>query len=335
MSSNSELRQDLVSGDWVAIATGRAMRPHDFLGEPRAAFGQPRDACPFEALENDALLVLTSEGAAGSAEDWWVEVIPNKYPAFQLDACPTPQALGPYQRMEGVGHHEVVVTRDHDRSFALMSPAEADAVLRAYQQRYQTLAQDPCARYISIFHNHGLLSGATIGHPHSQMIAIPVVPPDVGRSLSGSAGYFKENGRCVHCAALEYESRERSRIVAENDLTLALAPFASKSAFELRVFPKNHAAHFERIGAAERASLAEILRIALAKLHRGLENPDYNFFLHTAPPDERDGYDHYHWHFEILPKTSIWAGFEIGTGIEISAIAPEAAAEFLREIPVQ
>ncbi len=330
----SELRRDLVSGDWVAIATGRAMRPHDFLSQPREAFGQPADACPFEALEEDALLVLTSDGAPGSAEDWWVEVIPNKYPAFQPDACPTAEEHGPYERMEGVGHHEVVVSRDHDRSFALMSAAEAEAVVRAYQERYQTLAAENCVRYVSIFHNHGRLSGATISHPHSQIIAIPVVPPDVLRSLSGSARYFKEYGRCVHCVALEYESRERERIVAQNDLMLVLAPFASKTAFELRVFPKNHAAHFERINAAERSALAEALAVSLAKLHRGLENPDYNLFLHTAPPDERDGYDHYHWHFEILPKTSIWAGFEIGTGIEISAIAPESAAEFLRGIEV-
>lgn len=331
---SSELRQDLVSGDWVAIATGRAMRPHDFLSQPREAFGQLRDACPFEAFENDAFLSLTFDGAPASPDNWWVEVIPNKYPAFQPDVCPTPQSSGPYQRMEGVGYHEVVVTRDHERSFALMSPAEADAVIRAYQERYRALAHEPCVRYVSIFHNHGRLSGATIGHPHSQIIAIPVVPPDVGRSLSGSARYFKENGRCVHCAALEYEFRERSRIVAENDLMLVLVPFASKTAFELRVFPKNHAAHFEQIGAAERMALAEVLRASLAKLHRGLENPDYNLFLHTAPPDERDGYDHYHWHFEILPKTSIWAGFEIGTGIEISTIAPEAAAAFLREIHI-
>ena len=332
----SELRQDVVSGDWVVIATGRAKRPHEFLSAHREAFVQPEDACPFDNLHEDALLVYPAP-AERENNQWWVKVIPNKYPAFSAGACPAFEERGPYQWTEGIGFHEVVVTRDHERSFARMSVGEVDRVLAAYQERYRAMANDECVAYVSIFHNHGRLAGATISHPHSQIIAIPVIPPDVGRSIKGSEEYARRHDSCIHCALVAYELEARERIVYENDDCAVLAPFASKTAFELRVFPKRHSARYEQIAGEERRGLADAIRSALAKLHRGLENPDYNMFLHTAPvrPAKNfmaDNFDHYHWHFEILPKTSIWAGFEIGTGMEISAIAPENAAEFLRSI---
>lgn len=324
----SELRQDLVSGDWVVIATGRAKRPHEFLKQKHESFRQPKSACPFEKIHSDALSVYSID------ESWWAEAIPNKYPAFGKGVCALFHRVGPYQWTEGVGFHEVVITRDHERSIAQMSDEEVDLVIRAYQDRYLTLKDDECVEYISIFHNHGRLSGATISHPHSQIIAIPVIPPDVGRSLRGSAEFFHKNKACVHCFLLRYELRAKERIIYENDYFTVLAPYASKTAFELRIFPKRHSAHFEIVASKERLALANSLRAALAKLFKGLKNPDYNFFLHTAPTGDTDEFHHYHWHFEILPKTGIWAGFEIGTGIEISTIAPETAAEFLRKIKV-
>lgn len=327
----SELRQDVVSGEWVVIATGRAKRPHDFLREKRAPFLQARSGCPFERLHPDALSVYSCDGAS-QRENWWVEVIPNKYPAFGRGVCSLSRRSGPYQWSDGVGAHEIVVTRDHERSIAKMSDKEAELVIRSYQDRYLALKVDECAEYIAIFHNHGRQSGATLTHPHSQIIAIPVIPPDVGRSLRGSATYFHKNKSCVHCAILRYEVRSRDRIIYENDSFVVLAPFASKTAFETRIFPKKHAPYFESMSHAERLGLANALRTALAKLFKGLKNPDYNFFLHTAPTGDAKEFHHYHWHFEILPKTAIWAGFEIGTGIEISSIAPESAAEFLRKI---
>lgn len=324
----SELRQDLVSGDWVVIATGRAKRPHDFLKQKREPFGQPLQRCPFERLNAQALSVYSRD------EEWWVEVIPNKYPAFGKGVCALFHKAGPYQWGDGVGFHEVVITRDHKRSIAEMSDEETELIIKAYQDRYLALKEDECVEYVSIFHNHGKLSGATISHPHSQIIAIPVIPPDVGRSLKGSSEYFHKNKACVHCAIVHYEMRAKERILYENDHFVALCPYASKTAFEVRIFPKRHSPHFETMVPKETISLANALRVALAKLFRGLKNPDYNFFLHTAPVADSQEFHHYHWHFEILPKTAIWAGFEIGTGIEISTIAPETAAGFLRKIKV-
>lgn len=327
----SELRQDLVSGDWVVVATGRAKRPQEFSEHRPQLFRQPKASCPFEKTHKDAVSLYSLDGRSGKT-NWWVEVIPNKYPAFGQGVCNFFHKVGPHQWTEGVGVHEVVVTQDHQRSFAEMSHEEVELVIRAYQDRFLSLQNHDCVEYVSIFHNHGRQAGASISHPHSQIIAIPVIPPDVDRSLKGSARYFHEHKSCIHCLLLRYEMRTRDRLVYENDFFAALAPFASKTAFELRIFPKKHSAHFEMILSKERLALANILKVSLSKLFKGLRRPDYNFFLHTAPVRAANEFEHYHWHLEILPKTATWAGFEIGTGIEISTIAPETAAAFLRKI---
>lgn len=329
----SELRQDMVSGDWVVIATGRAKRPHDFVIQNKEPFLQPKESCPFEDLQTNARAVYSLPGV-GDRDDWFVQVVPNKYPAFVAGACPTAQDRGPYRVTEGIGFHEVVITRDHDRPLGAMTAEEADMVLRAYQDRFLAMRADPCLRYISIFHNHGARAGATIAHPHSQIIALPVIPPDIGRSIAGSGAYFQTHGACVHCAMLEYERTANERVVYENAAALVVAPFASKTAFELRVLPLRHAAYFEAADASVRLGVADALTTAFAKLSKGLGDPDYNFFLHTAPLGEGNRFGHYHWHFEVIPKTAVWAGFEIGTGIEISTIAPEDAAAFLRSVKI-
>lgn len=328
----SELRQDPVSGEWVVIATGRAKRPHDFKSPPRDSAPDRRDACPFEQRFSDAYAAYAGDGApAGS--DWWVQVVPNKYPAFVHGACPVIREEGPYRITDGIGRHDVIITADHDRPMGKQTPAEIAVVLTAYQDRFRAITEDPCIRFVSVFHNHGPAAGATITHPHSQVIATPVIPPDIARSIAGSLAYAEAHGgACVHCAVVRHELRDGRRVVYENSEAVVLAPFASKTAFELRVLPRRHAAHFEGTDAAMREGVADALAVSLARLGRGLGDPDYNFFLHTAPVGDVEPSPHYHWHFEIVPKTAVWAGFEIGTGIEISTIAPEEAAKFLRDM---
>lgn len=330
MKPTSELRRDIVSGEWVAIATGRARRPHDFIRKSHPAFDQLGRACPFDSPNEEILAAYSLEGG-GKKNGFGVRVVHNKYPMFDKGVCAVFHSIGPYEWTEGVGFHEIVITSDHDRPLPLLSDKEAELVIRAYQDRYRALAEDACVEYVAIFHNHGPQAGGTIVHPHSQIIAIPVVPPDVRRSLTGSAHYFKKYKTCVHCAILRYELKVKKRVVYENKLFVVVAPFASKSAFEMRIFPRRHIAHFATLTPEERKALAQALRISLRKLYRGLNNIDYNFFLHTAPVGKAEDFSHYHWHFEIIPKAAIWAGFEIGTGIEVSVIAPEEAAAFLRK----
>lgn len=343
--SLSELRRDLVTNDWVLIATGRAKRPHAFVKVKREKFYQSKESCPFEnpqkSTNADPLLVYDKKGRRKTHDEWkknpnnwFLQVIPNKFPAVSAGTCDESHEEGPYFVMDGVGFHEVIITKDHKKQAAEFSQKEIEILVRAYKERYLALKNQNCVRYISIFHNHGKESGASLSHPHSQLIAIPMIPQDVGRSLVGSKKYYDSHKRCVHCVMLEWEVVDKKRIVFENELAIAFCPFISRAAFEVRVFPKIHSPAFEQINEKEMKKFTEVLRVSLAKIYKGLKDPAYNFFIHTAPVENTDDYHHYHWHIEILPKMGTWAGFELGTGIEISAIEPEKAAEFLRKVKI-
>lgn len=331
----SELRFDLVSKDWVVIATGRARRPETFKKEERTRKGVSPKECPFCQIQTqEPPTMIISKGKEvplqnGIPKDWTTIVIPNKFPAFIRDTDLNERAEGPHQLMDALGFHEVVVTRDHEKSMAQFSVEQIKEVIDAYQERYLELMNESRINYVSIFHNHGAEAGASITHPHSQIIAIPITDPDINRSLAGARQFFESQKKCVHCAMTEWDLEDKRRIVFENKEFLVICPFASKAAFELTITPREHLAYFERINAEQKKYLAEAFQIALTKLYKGLNDPPLNFFLHTAPCDGKN-YDFYHWHWGILPKTSIWAGFELGVGIEISTIEPEKAAEYLR-----
>jgi len=324
----SELRFDLVSKDWVVIATGRAKKPEEFAKQERLKITVETKDCPFCNLATQGTPLLEYKDERGKVE---VAVIPNKYPAFLSSDSLRERAEGPYSLMDGVGYHEVVVTRDHKKSLAELPLAQVRLVIDAYQERYLELANEKFVNYVSVFHNHGQEAGASIAHPHSQIIAIPIIDPDLQDSLNGSRLFFETQGECVHCKMMEWDKEDKRRVIYENKEFVVLCPFASRAAFEARIYPKEHHPYFERIKETEKDQLADALQVALIKIFKGLNDPAYNFFLHTAPADGKD-YGHYHWHFEILPKTSTWAGFELGVGIEISTVEPEAAAKYLREI---
>ncbi|MDD5652298.1 MAG: DUF4921 family protein, partial [Candidatus Moranbacteria bacterium] len=228
------------------------------------------------------------------------------------------------------GYHEVIVTRDHFKHFPDLTDIEVAEVFDAYQDRYLSLMNKKSVNYITIFHNYGKEAGASIAHPHSQLMAIPVISPYIRQELNGAEIDYKSNKRCVYCTIADYESKNKSRIVFENDKFIAFCPFSSRIAFEIWVMPKNHEPYFERITEEDKLSLAEVFRKALLAIKNTVNNPPYNFYIHTSPCDGKD-YRHYHWHIEILPHTSTWAGFELETGIEISIIEPEKAAEALRK----
>lgn len=328
---HSELRQDLVSGDWIVIAPKRAHKPEQFFSSKKRVKA-PIKGCPFEHPDpklHGAPLLSYSEG-----DDVAVQIVRNRFPAFQHihnGTCALHLMRGPYGVMEGVGHHDLVITRDHHTNFAHLSPARADLVFRAFQERYHMLAEDPCSAYVSIFHNWGSKAGASIYHPHFQIIALPIVPPDVEHSLEGSSRYFQRNRSCVHCAMLTWEHQEKRRIIFENDEAIVFAPFVSREPFELRVFPKTHSSYFEDATPRVRAAVAEALQHALRAIETNLRDPDYNFFIHTSPIQHKSSYHHYHWHIEIQPKISVSAGFELGTGIEITVVDPDEAATILKK----
>lgn len=336
-NSVSEFRKDPVSGDWILVAIGRKSRPVSFNEKKKARIVSSKEKCPFEdpQKENKFPILWYPKPEIGASEDindWFLQVIPNKYPfVTPFHICPKKEKNGIYKQMEGTGFSEVIVTRDHIRTIADMNKQEVELVVRSYQERYLTIKNEGCVSYVLIFHNYGPQAGASISHPHSQLIALPISPPDVKRSLKGSRYYFEKNNRCVYCAVLDFEIKEKMRIVYKNGSFVALAPFAPRVSFEVRIYPKIHSPYFENITNKDREDFAEALRFVLGKMKIAMNDPDYNFFIHTAPIG--DGNDkHYHWHCEILPRSSIWAGVELGTGIEVVAVSPEEAAERLRSV---
>ncbi len=322
----SELRQDIVTGDWVVIATGRAKRPDEFVQGERIQSdlsGDPFEDPEASGQEKDVLIYRRDDG------DWSLRVFPNKYPAFSRGKVAKQLSEGPYFAMNGTGYHEVVVTRDARRSLAHLETWQVAEVLDAYQERYLALMNKKSVNYIQVFHNHGKEAGASLPHPHSQLMAIPVVSPYIELELRGAEQYYRRNRHNVYTVMAEYETEAKKRIIFENDHFIAFCPFASRAAFEVWILGKRHNPYFERITDEEKFSAAEALQQALLSINRGLNDPPYNFYIHTAPCDGRD-YPHYQWHIEILPHTATWAGFELSTGIEISTIQPEVAAEYLR-----
>ena len=332
----SELRFDLISKDWVVIATGRAKRPKEFKKEREKEKPIPPEKCPFcriSTQEIPTLIFNKGKKILGKKipKEWTTIAIPNKFPAF----IPFPKLEEKkegefYQRINAVGFHEVVVTKDHYRSLGQFEVEEVKEVFDVFQQRYLDLKDKDFVNFVFIFHNHGKEAGASIFHPHSQIITTPLIDVDLKRALLNSEDYYKKRGKCIYCQMNKWEARVKRRVVFENKRFLVVCPFASKSAFQMIVSPKEHSPYFENITEKEKEQLAEAFSTALKKLHKGLNNPPYNFYLHTAPCDGKD-YPFYHWHWTILPKTATWAGFELGARMEISTIKPEKAAEYLRQ----
>ncbi len=323
----SELRLDLVSNDWVVIATGRARRPETFAEEKRIRDDVSPEKCPFcqpKILDKSVLTLNKPDGS------WFVLSIPNDFPALSKGDSLNEKEEGPNRKMDGIGFHEVIITSDHKKQMAQMTNQEIKLVIDLYQKRYLDLIDKELIKYVSIFHNHGKEAGASIAHPHSQLIAIPVLDPDLRSSLDGADNYYQKHKKCVYCSMIGWDIKDKRRIIYQNDEFVVLSPFAPQVSFEVRVYPKKHQPYFEKMTEKEKELFADAFRVALNRIYTKLKDPAYNFYFHTAPGDDQ-GHEHYHWHLNILPKTSIMAGFELGAGMEISTIEPEKAAEFLKK----
>lgn len=327
----NEFRQDLVSGEWVLFATGRAKnsaRAKPVVDPAYAAI----DKCPFEdlvATGNEPVWYFPNR------ENWQIALIKNKFPAVAPGICQAGAEHGPYKVFEAVGFHDVFVYRDHNKYLADFSKDEMVNLIRAYKKRYAEIAAtDGCLEYILIFHNSGKDAGASLYHPHSQLISSPILPPDVSRSVRGAEKYFKDHGKNVYDVIIDWELKAGSRIVYENDKFIILCPYASKTPYETRIYPKGSGCSFESLPEDQDSLLADALSTILKKIKNGLANPAFNMFIHTAPVGAVGSENFYRWHMEILPKINVAAGFEIGTGVNINVVDPDDAAKLLRETNV-
>lgn len=333
----SELRQDLVSGDWILFAPGRLHGKLDFSLRKEKRVIAPRNRCPFETpFDHVSEEVLFGYEDTQSAKGWGkyrLLILENKFPAVRHPkGSVTEMKNGPFCVVPGVGHHDLLITRDHFKNFSELPFSLAREVFKALTERYKMVSAEKEIAYISMFHNWGSRAGATEYHPHYQILSIPVVPPDVGHSLAGSRRFFSVHQRCVHCEMIMWERKMKERVIFETERAIAFAPFVSRNPFEVRIFPKRHLPYFEDSSEADRDAVADVLQKVLKRVTKNMHDPDYNFFIHTAPVREKHEYKHYHWHVEVYPKFSTRAGFEFGTGIEMNIIDPVLAAKVFKGV---
>ncbi|PYR25943.1 MAG: galactose-1-phosphate uridylyltransferase [Acidobacteria bacterium] len=331
-----ELRKDPVTGRWVIISTERRKRPSDFRLERPALVGT--GVCPLcvgrEDLTPPEVLAYRQNGGAPNSPNWDLRVVPNKFPALQVEGGLDREAEGMFDRMNGIGAHEVIIeTPDHGKTLASMSEPEIERVLWAFRERVLDLKQDRRFRYILIFKNHGAAAGASLEHTHSQLIALPVVPDFVREEVEGARRHFATKERCVFCDIVHQEIDTGRRVIQENADIVALSPYAPRFPFETWLLPRRHAARFEDAPRHEYEGLARLLKAVLMRVNRALESPPYNLIIHSSPFSEETT-DFYHWHLELMPKLTKVAGFEWGTGFYINPTSPEEATRVLRAVPV-
>ncbi len=284
--------------------------------------------CPGNEHTNPELLRVPN-----NSKDWQIRVIPNKFAALEHTAVYRNKRF--YTAHSGDGDHEVIVTRQHNEPVALQSIALVEMTLKLFIERIKGLSAHKELAYVQIFHNHGRDAGASIIHPHYQLLATPIVPPHLHGEIMGCHHYFQSHRSCVYCDIIEEELLVKDRLVYESEHFVVISAYASRSPFETWILPKRHGARFEEMSKEELKHLSFVLKVTLGQLYTKLSDPPLNFYIHTMPIDrgyKNDGNEEqaFHWHLTIFPRITIWAGFEYATGIPINPIPPEVTAKFLK-----
>src|SRR5437588_88175 len=330
-----ELRKDPIVGRWVIVATDRAKRPVAPKNEPQAPAGS---FCPFcegsEERTPHEIIAYRDRATRANEKGWRVRVVPNKFPALQIEGDLNKRGEGIYDKMHGIGAHEVIIECPfHETTIAKLSEDNIREVLWAYRDRLVDLKKDRRFVYGMLFKNVGAAAGASIEHTHSQLIVTPIVPINVQEEMNGALEFYNYRGRCIYCDIVHQELAAEKRVVLDTPHFVSLAPFASRFPFETWIIPKSHNSHFENIQKTEVDEPGTVLKTILLKLESALDKPAYNYIIHTSPFDTQP-LPHYHWHIEVIPRLTRVAGFEWGTGFYINPVPPEQAAGFLRETKV-
>lgn len=327
-----ELRQNRFTKEWVVIATERAKRPEELTLKREArrppVFVQTCPFCPGNEHITPPEVLRIGDGNGR----WKVRVVPNKFSALSRDVEPDRQIARSHRTINGFGIHDVIIdTPDHSLTTALLPLEQIVNIFRSYKLRFDAISADPRIAHVTIFKNHGADAGTSLEHPHSQLIATPITSSQVRSRMYEAMNHYEDFRECIFCTALAEELNERIRLVLVTDHFIALEPFAAVSPFATHVYPRRHMASFGNITEDEIADLAYVLKTLLGKLYVGLNNPDFNYTIRTAPSDMA-GVQYYHWYLSIIPRLTRVAGFELGSGMFINSVLPEAAAEFLRNV---
>ncbi|RKD32739.1 galactose-1-phosphate uridylyltransferase [Thermohalobacter berrensis] len=329
----TEIRTDPVTGNQVIIATERGKRPTDLKSVlPEKKVKKIEDSCPFCPGNEEKTPPEISR--INRRDKWTVRVVPNKYPAVSMESSCNINDSILFKKEKGKGKHEVIIeSREHNKSFFYMDIKEFEYMLKMYKKRYKDLINLEGIKYVSIFKNYKKEAGASLEHPHSQAIALPLVPKLIKEELHGSKNYFEKEGNCIYCDIIKEELNNNERIITETKNFLVLAPYASIYSYHTQIIPKEHKSNFETINNKLIEELAILLFDIFNRMGRLLGDFPFNMYLHTLPKDEENHNKTYHWHMEIAPRLSNQAGFELGSGMYINTVAPEQAAKVLRSVP--
>ncbi|MFA6549236.1 MAG: galactose-1-phosphate uridylyltransferase [Candidatus Margulisiibacteriota bacterium] len=333
-----ELRYNLATKDWVIIAIERAKRPEDFSKAAKTSSVKEDTAanCPFcpghEAKATPEIFAVRDPVTAPNTPGWQVRVVPNAFPALQSSGEPTrAKSAAGFMKMNGVGIHEVIIeSPEHDKVIATMDQGQVEKIFEVYKARFVELSKDPRIDSVILFKNHGRGAGTSLSHPHSQVIALPVIPKSIHERLEIGREHFDAEGSCIYCDTIKMEKAEGERIIVETDNFIAFVPYAPRMPFEIWVLPKFHSSNFDEITMQQCKELAMIMQSVLGRLYRAVGNPDFNYAIYSAPCRERN-MESYHWHIKIFPRIAALAGFEVGSGVAINTVVPENAAKYLRE----
>jgi len=340
-----ELRHDPLQMLWVIISTERGQRPMDMR---KLEEFPEHEFCPFcegnEHATPKELFAIRKDGSEPDGPGWQLRVVPNKYPALRIEGELDRQGMGIYDQMNGIGAHEVLIeSPDHDLHMADLSIAHLTQLFKTCQQRILDLSQDQRFKYVLLFKNHGLSAGASLVHSHTQIVATPVTPRTIAIELEVARKHHQLKERCIFCDIIQQELQDGTRLVKQDDDFVTMAPYASRFPFEMSIYPRRHHHDFATAEEDVIQALAVTVKDILSRMRTGLDNPPFNFVLHTAPnihhTPRRAGYwdtlvYDFHWHLDLFPRLTRVAGFEWGSGYYINTTAPEEAARFLREIQV-
>lgn len=324
-----EFRQDPFTSEWVLVSTDRDKRAKTLVSSIPTTSDISQLIDPFAEIVKNASKKNTILQVKDEEEITQVFVVPNKYPLLKTIDSPSYLTEGPYHKVPGEGIHEVVIYRELETPIRNFSIKKLILIFQAFQLRSLALMKLKHIRYISIIHNHGVKAGATIAHPHSQIIASPIVPDGIERIVEGANLYYHSHHRDLAQVIIDYEQEYKHRVIGENEDFIALAPYASKTAYEIEIFPKDAQAHFAYIKPKSLYNLAKIYKMILKAYHTQLGDIDYNMNIISAPTDG-NVYKGFRWFIRFTPRIDFVGGYEIGTDTDICTIAPELAAEILR-----
>ncbi len=334
------IRQDTLAGHWVIISEGRASRP---IGVQAPQVEKQKGwLCPFcegnESTTPEEVEALRPAGSEANTPGWNIRVVPNRFEALSPQSLAAESTRGVLQEMGGFGHHEVIIeTPVHEADISDYADPKLSQVLKTYQSRIRAQYEDKRIAYVQLFRNEGYMAGASLEHPHSQVLGLPFVPPHTRTIIERSLDHTKKQGSCLACSLIDQELKEKERVILEEDDFVAVAPFASRVPGEIAIFPRTHGHRFEDAGGEEIHNLAVVLRKLVWALKKTFDSPPFNLLIITSPAAdqgairEKDLKRGLHWHLQLIPRTTRFAGLEWGTGVSLNPLPPESAARQMRQ----